>query len=69
MSIGAGLGILNKILGLFNLNRKSRRRNSIDKLEKEGKKLANLPWNKKRGRRLESIRLRLKKLYNKAKND
>ena len=63
------LEIISRVTGLFNFNRKSRRRNSIDKLEKEGRKLAKLPWNKKRGRRMERVRLALRRLYKKSAND
>jgi hypothetical protein len=64
------VGIADKVLGHFTPERnKIRRRNKIDKLEKEQEKLAKLSWTPDRARKFERNRIMLNRLYKESKNE
>lgn len=67
--IGAGLGIVNKLMSLFNFDRKSRRRNKIDTFKKKRNKLMAQSYSPDNARRIRTINDKLQLLETQAAND
>jgi hypothetical protein len=68
--IEAILGIGNKVLDHFTPGeRKRKRRNKIEKLEKRQAALAKMEWSEDRARKFERNRIALNKLYKEAKSE
>lgn len=67
--IGAGLGILNKVMSLFNWDRKSRRRNKLAKLRKKELELMGEDWTVSLGSKLADVRMQISKLQRQSEND